>query len=510
MKKVLLFLVMILLVLVSARSLFCVGGRKRYSRSIGRIQRTRKKRFKGGESLKAYRKKVKKGKQKKTKEKQKKRLVKEKNFDFLKREVASLRRKLKGIELLRAHEAEKSRLAKVDFKEQKEETEKRVVSKKSSKGINFSIDTSARVIEDRKNQLKGKVESILAAHIDSASLDAILDLLDQEIRLVRTILKNQSAGQVSSVRERRDKILNSATKSAVVAYQAIMNSATDDFAIDSQIKKGRSKIALGIGAKREYLKRLHSVLERYRMEFGYKQHVAAHANGTLPLNQQLAQASQMKMGTDFGINTSVDAFGTVASKSFEKFPYFCSLITRSGEYVHDLSFAKSGAKNNLNGTLKNFRNRFAKIWTDNLSGMESEQVAPLVDDVLTLVAYEIENHPEALQRKAGMGDSVDINTNIFTSGGVVPSSKKANVLFGSIRNAAALNTMGSGPWNPDLYEENLKEYAKRLRSFADKVEAVCDDCDREKYGRFGSCCVLRHSLDNLVGGIVYSAFSTQV
>jgi len=590
MKKVLLFLVMILLVLVSARSLFCASKNQRYrrccckklfSRSSRKKEslkvckrkkdRAKKEKVRKREEAKAKKKKIKqkhcikkrsckkknqsqkkrqkeKLKKKKKKDEKKKRARQKKeqklkkhkervkkrkerarkesvcaenqSFNSLRQEMAALRKELRGLERIKSEisgfSQEKQEGVQVSVLSQ----EKRKVDEQAQDEIldlqldnqepevDYAIDTYNPIIEGRRSNLKNKVDRLIAADMDSSSLDGILGLLDSEVALVKAILRNSTGGTINVKRKKRDRKLEVATKPALVVYETIMGFATNDFSLDKQIEQGREKFYLRSGQKREYLKRLCDVLQRYRMELGYKQHQLAHGNSILPTDRYQKYVARNPL-TGEPLNTSVDVVGAYTEKSFERFPYFCSLVTRSGEYIHDLSFTNFEARDNLNGTLGSFRDRFATVWGNNLHSMKSDEVVGIIDEVLMLVGNEVVNHSESLRQRNKMfersGNLVDVNTNIAVSGVAIPSCKKSNVLFGTIKDAAALNTMSSGSWNPDLYEENLRRYAKRLKNFANKIESICL---QKGYGDcFGSCYIMRHSLDNLISTIVYSPFS---
>jgi len=426
--------------------------------------------------------------------------AKNRSLAFLKEEMASLKKELEGLKKIKTGIAsvETQEAGPLEIDQQEPE-------------VDYAIDTHNPVIEFRRTSLKNKVDRLIASEMDAASLDGILNLLDSEIALVRSILKNNSGGRVSAKRKERDASFGDATKSALVLYETIMNFAANDFALDKQIEQERDTLYLKSSQKREYLKRVWDVLKRYRMEIGYKQHRLAHGRSVLPTSRyQKYFADGTRM--DGVINTSIDAFGTQTEQTFEQFPYFSSLITRSGEYLHDLSFTDFEAKDNVSGTIGKFRGRFADLWSNNLNSMKAEDVVDIVDEVLLLVGHEVANHSESLQQRNKMfarsENTVDMNANIAVSSATVPSCKKSNVLFGTIRNAAALNTMSSGSWNPDLYEDNLRRYAKNLKNFANKIESVC--LQKGERDCFGSCCLMRHSLDNLISSIVFSSFAGSV
>jgi len=323
-----------------------------------------------------------------------------------------------------------------------------------------------KAAEERK-QLKTKLNDFIADVSHSESLEEVVNLLDLEIKLIRSILGQKTGQEVQALLSKRNKLLHSAIKTSVSAYEMIMKFATNSN------KKSRPSVA----EKKQYLSHVFDVLNQYRAELGYKQYCVKNSTSALQQHPE--------------VRTSVNAYGsTVSEESLEVFPYFCPIGRTSGV-------------NKVNDTVV-FRTNFERLWSSITKDMNRNELITLLDDVLLLMGREgkmpVSRKSKKFSAKRKIGQ--DIMTNINTSG--VVASNRARVLFGTLRDAAAINTVSVGSWNPNLYEKNMKLYKRKLMSFKKK----CDKLLPGGSGKAcGSCCQFQESLDLLVSSIVLSAFS---
>ena len=181
----------------------------------------------------------------------------------------------------------------------------------------------------------------------------------------------------------------------------------------------------------------------------------------------------------------------------------------------DLVSFQSELRNELDDDVRNFGARFMMLRDNFIEKMRGHEVVSMIDSVVYLIKDEIENHVSSKQQREKMfhGNSSrfsDIRTEIDVVSSNSNVSRKARVLFGALTDTATKKTMELGGWNPDIYELNLRHYLSRIEYFKSDMERMLSQFKNNlKEQFFTDCKCFQTSLNNLMSNLVYSISSVK-
>jgi len=381
-----------------------------------------------------------------------------------------------------------------------------------------------RVARQEYIYLKNDLDRMVAQNIDESSLRLIVRLLGVELDVVKSLLNSKTGQDIDKFLMKRKKLLRASTKTVSIVYTAIMNFATSDLLITGR-KGARSDVPLRGWRKKNYLKRVQKVLKSYHKDFSDKQYYLSQRTLGLPTRQYHPYVARHGGAYPRNICTNINVKDNLLYKSDfprkeKSFKSFCPLgQNREAEYrprknYHrregDISSVQSSWQGELNEGVRGFGARFAGARDKFIDRMRSPEVVGLIDDVLTLVKNEIQNHVGSLKERSKMFCGTKNLQNICTNIEILEDeditvSREAKIVFNALRETAISNTMSLGWWNPDVYEKNLQQYITRLENIRSQSNFMINGFKNDVQRKVShSCTQLKKSLENLLGGFVYS------
>lgn len=173
-------------------------------------------------------------------------------------------------------------------------------------------------------------------------------------------------------------------------------------------------------------------------------------------------------------------------------------------YPNQDFFREPPRHNRLERNMQHFRSSFIDLQERFIDHMNRQESVVVLHDTLALVNNEIHNHVGSLNERNKMfyggQDPYDLYTSIDAIDQKFASiSPKAKMLFAAICDAATASTMSLGFWNPDIYEKNLYFYATRLEELKDRSIRMVNEFRQHMQDTiYDSCSRLENSLNGLL------------
>ncbi|MCK5632130.1 hypothetical protein KAH94_00095, partial [bacterium] len=326
-----------------------------------------------------------------------------------------------------------------------------------------------RIAKHEHNRLKKEADSLLEKNIDENSLQVVLRLFDLELQLVNNLIHEKTGIEVEKLLNKREKILKIATETVAFFYKTVMNFATSNTLFNAKRRRQSSGPLYG-GERRNYLKRMQTVLSDYRQEFSDKKYLIVQQALHLPKKRYHAYVSQPQDFYPQSINTSIDIQKPLVSTLYPN--------QNGKEYHQRLPIAGFEFQDGFKNRSKKMDSNFIAMKNSFIEKMPCKDIIVMIDNVSQLIQNEIYNHIGSLKQRRKMfygdNDSQEISTSIDIIESNLSASPKAKIMFGTIRDAAVANTMKVGWWNPDIYENNLRQYASRLEGLKNESKRVLE------------------------------------
>lgn len=352
------------------------------------------------------------------------------------------------------------------------------------------------------DQMREELDRLVARNIDENSVHFVLRLLAVELQLVDKLLHDETGARLDDLLAKKKKLLEAGTKTAGYLYKAIIKFATNDILLTG--KNGESKLGstLRTSDKRRYLRRMKKILIDYRDDFLDKQYESFKRTLGLP-SARYAPYNQQEQ---HGVNGDSLQVGTMSSL-FRYEPQW-SYDDRYGYAAQTPENLVWGQNPIMNHDQQSVDTKFTQLWDDCVARVDPNDVARLIDDVLTLVRYEIKTHVGSVEQRNKMlyGADESEQTMFFDLVQALSQvSPRARALFSTLREAATENTIKLGYWNPDVYEGYLEKYATRLESAKESATTESSTMAHVVQQDLGDCCdQIHYSMEHLTENLVYN------
>lgn len=136
----------------------------------------------------------------------------------------------------------------------------------------ISQEQEIKLARQRYDVVREELDRLVTQNIDATSVHFVLRLLEVELQLVDTLLRDETGAKVDELLSKKRNLIKTSTKVGVYLYKAIMNFAMNDILLPG--KDGALKLGSTLrGAdKRCYLKRIKRILIQYRNALFYEQY----------------------------------------------------------------------------------------------------------------------------------------------------------------------------------------------------------------------------------------------
>jgi hypothetical protein len=353
---------------------------------------------------------------------------------------------------------------------------------------------SARQEYDR---MRAELDRLVACNIDDTSVHDVLRLLAVELQLADTLLHDETGALLDEMLAKKKKLLEAATKVAGYLHTAIMKFATNDILLTG--KNGESKLGstLKSSDKKRYLRRMKKIMIDYRDDLLDKQYESFKRTLGLPSGRYAPYNQQGNQG----VKADALQAGTMSSL-FRYEPQWCYEDRYGSRPAENLVWDNKEVQTN-NQKLGN--EQCARLWDDCVAQVNQEDISRLIDDLLTLVHYEIKTHIGSVdERNKMLYGSDELERAVFfdLAQALAQVSPRARALFSTLRDAATENTLKLGYWNPDVYEGYLEKYAARLENAKKDTPVYVTGVLRQDFGT--PCEHVQCSIDQVTEQVVYN------